>query len=130
MDSNKTIIYSSCLLLIVAQADNKLLKEEISVIQEIISDFFQLDIESTKDIVRKSLFEIENAVDIYQFSKYLNSELNYADKLDLVKCIFEVGYIDGELHHLEYHYIKTISDLLNVEKADLINAKKEIKRYI
>ena len=130
MDSNKTIIYSSCLLLIVAQADNKLLKEEISVIQEIISDFFQLDIESTKDIVRKSLFEIENAVDIYQFSKYLNSELNYADKLDLVKCVFEVGYIDGELHHLEYHYIKTISDLLNVEKADLINAKKEIKRYI
>ena len=130
MDSNKTIIYSSCLLLIVAQADNKLLKEEISVIQEIISDFFQLDIESSKNIIEKSLFEIENAVDIYQFSKYLNSELNYADKLDLVKCIFEVGYIDGELHHLEYHYIKTISDLLNVEKADLINAKKEIKRYI
>lgn len=130
MDSNKTIIYSSCLLLIVAQADNKLLKEEISVIQEIISDFFQLDIESSKNIIEKSLFEIENAVDIYQFSKYLNSELNYADKLDLVKCIFEVGYIDGELHHLEYHYIKTISNLLNVEKADLINAKKEIKRYI
>ena len=130
MDSNKTIIYSSCLLLIVAQADNKLLKEEISVIQEIISDFFQLDIESSKNIIEKSLFEIENAVDIYQFSKYLNSELNYADKLDLVKCVFEVGYIDGELHHLEYHYIKTISNLLNVEKADLINAKKEIKRYI
>ena len=130
MDSNKTIIYSSCLLLIVAQADNKLLKEEISVIQEIISDFFQLDIESSKNIIEKSLFEIENAVDIYQFSKYLNSELNYADKLDLVKCIFEVGYIDGELHHLEYHYIKTISNLLNVEKADLINAKKEIKKYI
>jgi len=130
MDSNKTIIYSSCLLLIVAQADNKLLKEEISVIQEIISDFFQLDIESSKNIIEKSLFEIENAVDIYQFSKYLNSELNYTDKLDLVKCVFEVGYIDGELHHLEYHYIKTISNLLNVEKADLINAKKEIKRYI
>ena len=130
MDSNKTIIYSSCLLLIVAQADNKLLKEEISVIQEIISDFFQLDIESSKNIIEKSLFEIENAVDIYQISKYFNSELNYADKLDLVKCVFEVGYIDGELHHLEYHYIKTISNLLNVEKADLINAKKEIKRYI
>ena len=103
MDSNKTIIYSSCLLLIVAQADNKLLKEEISVIQEIISDFFQLDIEISNNIIEKSLFEIENAVDIYQFSKYLNSELNYADKLDLVKCVFEVGYIDGELHHLEYH---------------------------
>ena len=130
MDSNKTIIYSSCLLLIVAQADNKMVKEEISVIQEIISDFFQLDIERSNNIIEKSLFEIENAIDIYQFSKYLNSELNYADKLDLVKCVFEVGYIDGELHHLEYHYIKTISDLLSVEKADLINAKKEIKRYI
>ena len=130
MDSNKTIIYSSCLMLTIAQADDKLLKEEINIIQEIISDFFQLDIQNSKDIIKEALFEIENAVDIYQFSKYLNSELSYTDKTDFIKCIFEIGYIDGELHHLEYHYIKTIATLLNVEKSDLINAKKEIKRYL
>ncbi len=130
MDSNKTIIYSSCLMLTIAQADDKLLKEEINIIQEIISDFFQLDIQNSKDIIKEALFEIENAVDIYQFSKYLNSELSYTDKTDFIKCIFEIGYIDGELHHLEYHYIKTIANLLNVEKSDLINAKKEIKRYL
>ena len=130
MDSNKTILYSSSLLLIVAKSDEKLLKEEIEIIQEIISDFFQLDLQNSKDIMKKALIELENAVDIYQFSKYLNSELSYEDKLDLVKCVFEVGYIDGELHHLEYHYIKTISNLLNIEKKDLIKTKKEIKKYI
>ena len=130
MDSNKTILYSSSLLLIVAKSDEKLLKEEIEIIQEIISDFFQLDLQNSKDIMKKALIELENAVDIYQFSNYLNSELSYEDKLDLVKCVFEVGYIDGELHHLEYHYIKTISNLLNIEKKDLIKTKKEIKKYI
>ena len=130
MDSNKTIIYSSCLFLIIAKSDNKLLKEEINVIKEIISDFFQIDKQKTTDIIKQSLLEIEKSIDIYQFSKYLNSKLNYTDKLDLIKCVFEIGYVDGELHHLEYHYIKFIANLLNVERVDLINAKKEIKRYI
>ena len=75
-------------------------------------------------------FTIEKSIDIYQFSKYLNLQLNYTDKLDLIKCVFEIGYVDGELHHLEYHYIKSIANLLNVERVDLIKAKKEIKRYI
>ena len=130
MDSNKTIIYSSCLFLIIAKSDNKLLKEEINIIKEIISDFFQIDKQKTTGIIKQSLLEIEKSIDIYQFSKYLNSQLNYSDKLDLIKCVFEIGYVDGELHHLEYHYIKSIANLLNVERVDLINAKKEIKRYI
>ena len=130
MDSNKTILYSSCLFLIIAKSDDRLLKEEINVIKEIISDFFQIDKQKTTNIIKESLLEIEKSIDIYQFSKYLNSQLNYTDKLDLIKCVFEIGYIDGELHHLEYHYIKSISNLLNVEKIDLINAKKEIQGYL
>ena len=130
MDSNKTILYSSCLFLIIAKSDDKLLKEEINIIKEIISDFFQTDRQKTTDIIKQSLIEIEKSIDIYQFSKYLNSQLNYTDKLDLIKCVFEIGYADGKLHHLEYHYIKSIANLLNVERVDLINAKKEIKRYI
>ena len=130
MDLDKTIIYSSCLLLIIAKADDKLLKEEISIIEEIISDFFQIDKQKTKKMIEESLIEIEKSIDIYQFSKYLNETLFYQDKLDLIKCIFEVGYIDGELHHLEYHYIKSISNLLNVEKKDMISVKREMKKYI
>ena len=130
MDLDKTIIYSSCLLLIIAKADDKLLKEEISIIEEIISDFFQIDKQKTKKMIEESLIEIEKSIDIYQFSKYLNETLFYQDKLDLIKCIFEVGYIDGELHHLEYHYIKSISNLLNVEKKDMISVKRELKKYI
>ena len=130
MDSDKTILYSSSLLLIIAKADDELLKKEISIIEEIISDFFQIDKQKTKKMIEKSLIEIEKSIDIYQFSKYLNEQLSYEDKLDLIKCIFEVSYIDGESHHLEYHYIKSISILLNVGKKDLISIKKEMKKYI
>ena len=125
MDSNKSILYSSCLLLIIAKADDNLLKEEINIIEEIISDFFQIDKQRIKKIIEESFIEIEKSIDIYQFSKYLNVNLTYQNKLDLIKCIFEVGYIDGALHHLEYHYIKSIANLLNIEKKDLISAKKK-----
>ena len=56
--------------------------------------------------------------------------MDYQDKVDLIRCIFEVGYSDGELHYLENHYIKTISNMLNIERKDLIKAKLDIKKYI
>ena len=76
------------------------------------------------------MLEIEKSIDIYQFSKYLNSKLNYTDKLDLIKCVFEIGYVDGELHHLEYHYIKSIANLLHIEKKDFTTIRNEASKKI
>ena len=130
MDSEKTILYSSCLMLEIAKADNIITNDEINVIEEILVDFFEIDRKQATDIVNQSYKELDKSVDMFQHSDFLNSTLDYQDKLDLIRCIFEVGYSDGELHYLEHHYIKTISNILNIDRQDLIKAKLEIKKYI
>ena len=130
MDSEKTILYSSCLMLEIAKADNIITNDEINIIEEILIDFFEIDTKQAKDIIIQSYKELDKSVDMFQYSNFLNSNLDYQDKLDLIRCIFEVGYSDGELHYLEHHYIKTISNILNINRQDLIKAKLEIKKYI
>ncbi len=127
MYSDKTILYSSCLMLEIANADGYIAKNEINIIKEIIIDFFSISEKKTLSIIELSHQEIDKSIDIFHYSVFLNKKLDYNERLDLVKCIFEVGYSDGKLHYLEYHYIKTIANLLNIERKDLINAKIEIK---
>ena len=129
METNKTTLYSSCLLLYIAKADEKLEKEEISIIKDILIDYFEINDSDALNIIKLSLESLKEATDVFEYANFINDNLEYADKLDLVKCIFEVGYADGKLHYLEMHYIKTISNILNIEKEDVIKANLEIKKY-
>ena len=130
MDSDKIILYSSCLMLEIAKADNIITKDEINIIEEILIDFFEIDHQQASNVINQSYKELNQSVDMFEYSNFLNSTMDYQDKVDLIRCIFEVGYSDGELHYLENHYIKTISNMLNIERKDLIKAKLDIKKYI
>ena len=130
MDSDKTILYTSCLMLEIAKADNKITKDELNIIQEILVDFFNISKERSLEMMNASYKELEKSIDIFKYANFLNSEICYNDKVDLIRCIFEVGYSDGKLHYLEHHYIKRMSDLLNIEKLDVIKAKLETKKNI
>ena len=130
METNKTTLYSSCLMLYIAKADENLDKEEINIIKEILIDFFKINPKNAISIIKLSLQELSQSVDIFKYANFINEKLSYRDKLDLVKCIFEVGYCDGKLHYLELHYIKTIANILNLERQDIIKANLEIKKYL
>ena len=128
MDSEKTILYASCLMLDIAKADGKVTDSELSSLKEILIDFFDITNEHASEIISNSYIELDKSIDIFKYANFLNDKMDYSDKVDLIRCIFEVGYSDGNLHYLELHYIKTISSLLNIEKSDVVKAKLGIKR--
>ena len=114
-------------MLEIAKADNNVKNEELIIIEEILIDYFRISKKYASEIVRASYKELENSIDIFKYANLLNHELDYEDKVDLIRCIFEVGYSDGKLHYLELHYIKIMSSLLNIEKDDVVKAKLEKK---
>jgi len=127
MDSKKIILYASCLMLEIAKTDNNVKNEELIIIEEILIDYFRISKKYASEILRASHKELENSIDIFEYANFLNHELDYEDKVDLIRCIFEVGYSDGKLHYLELHYIKIMSSLLNIENDDVVKAKLEKK---
>ena len=131
MNKQEEIISATCLLFSVANADEILEDKEVESIKEIIIDFFQLedynDIKKTLDAAKE---KFDNSIDIFEFSRVLNDQWNYQDKIDFICCTFEVAYSDGELHYIEENIIKKIATILNVNFQDLIKAKMEIKKYL
>ena len=128
MNSEKIILYASCLMLDIAKADGKITDSELNILKEILIDFFDITDNHAAEIIKNSYIELDESIDIFKYTKFLNDKMDYNDKVDLIRCIFEVGYSDGNLHYLELHYIKTISSLLNIEKSDVVIAKLETKR--
>ena len=120
---NKEIISSACLLFSIAYSDEKLEKNEIDCIKEILIDFFNIDNTEIENIIKISLDKLEHSTDLYEFSKDLNASFTYQDKIDFICCAFEVSNSDNNMHYLEEFFIKKIANTLNVNHNDLIEAK-------
>ena len=118
---------ATCLLLSIGISDEKLDNGEIKIIKEIICDFFSIKSNNYDKIYNECLENLNDSTDIYKFSKVLNKTFSYDDKLDFIRCVFEVAYIDGKLHYLEEFFIKKIATTLNINHKDLINCKLQMK---
>ena len=128
-DSHQTHQYSTCLLLSVAEADETLEQKELDTICEILSDFFSLSANDASILLIESQKILNEAVDLFEFGQHLNATFTHSDKLDFIKCIFEIAFSDGELHYLEHHTIKKIGNILNLSKQEIINSKQEIENF-
>ena len=124
------ILSATALLLSISKADETIDNNEISLIKNIIIDFFEVSTNDSIEIVDISLNVLNQSTDIYEFGRTLNKSFSYSDKVDFICCAFEVAYADNTLHFKEEHFIKKISNILGVEHSDLVNSKSEIKKYV
>ena len=121
---------ATILLLSVANADYNIEKEEIKLIKEIIQDFFSIDTKEAYEIVEQAIIDFKKSTSFFEYAQILNEHFTYQDKIDFIFCIFELAYVDKELHFMEQHLIKKISDILTVEHKDLIKTKLEIQKFL
>ena len=130
IDTYDVKLATTCLLTKVAFADEYLDPKEERIIREILADFFSIETEEINKLFKDSNQLLEKSTDIFSFGQLLNQHFTKEDKIDLIGCIFEVAFADGELHHLENHTIKKIAHNLNIEHKDLITVKMEIKHFL
>ena len=127
---NKEVLSASCLLLSIVKADGIINDNEINVTKDIISDFFNIDIEQTNAIIKLALDRLNKSTDIFEFSREVNDNFTYQDKIDFICSSFEIAVSDGNLDNHEDYIIKKIATMLNVKHTDLIRAKSSIKKYL
>jgi len=123
-------IAATILLLSIANADEKIDKEEIKNIREIIQDFFSIENEETFTIIENAIIELKKNTSLFNYTQIINDNFSYKDKVDFIFCIYEVAYADKELHFMEQYLIRKIAHTLHVEHKDLIEAKIQIKKYL
>ena len=128
-DSHQTKLYSTCLLLSVADADEILDKLELNTVKDILQDFFSITEQDSQYLLEQARGEIKKSTGLFEFGQHLNTHFDHQDKLDFISCIFEVALADGNLHYLEHHTIKKIANIFHINREDILSIKSEIELY-
>ncbi len=119
-------LYTTSLMLMVASADNNISNNEIEIIKKIITDFFKINEEISKEIISKSYNIIDEATDIYQIASFINKSFDKEEKIRLIYSTFKIAYSDKKFHYMERHLINQIANILNLHKKEIIEIKKGI----
>tara|TARA_B100001029_G_scaffold179053_1_gene187241 strand:- start:7693 stop:8145 length:453 start_codon:yes stop_codon:yes gene_type:complete len=115
----------SALLIEVAFADKIFNDSEITSLKESLRDTYNLDEEIINELIADAEGTVDESTSLYEYTRVVNDEFTYADKLELLTRIWKLAFADGNLDKFEDHLIRKISDLVHISHSDFIRIKLE-----
>ena len=126
---NSSLLDNACaaLLVEIAFADKDFDDTEKDSLRETLVKTYGLNEEEIEEIIQDADRSVEESTSLYGYTRIVNDEFNYEDKLDLIRNLWKVAYADGNLDKYEEHLLRKISDLIHVSHSDYINIKLEMR---
>ncbi|MBN2298221.1 MAG: TerB family tellurite resistance protein [Deltaproteobacteria bacterium] len=120
-------VASCALLLEIATIDGEFSDEEKELIVSIVKDEYSLDEEDALALVEDAHKEIEQSIDLWQFTNLINKNYSLEEKIRIIEMIWMVIYADGRLEKHEDYLVHNLAGLLRLDHKHLIDAKIKIK---
>ena len=123
----KLQLASAALMIELCKADQNIDEAETQTLLEILRSRFQLDESALQDLMSLAEQEARDATSLYQFTSLMNEHFDYADKVRLIRNMWEVAYADGRIDRYEEHMIRKVADLLYLSHVDFIGSKHQAR---
>jgi len=124
---NKISIATCALLLEMAHADSEFSDEEKKQILNTLIESFNLAEKDAEDLLALADQERRESLDLWQFTNLINENYSREDKLNIVETLWKVIYIDGKVDQHEDYLIRKLTNLLNLQHEDMIEAKIRVR---
>ena len=125
--SNFLDIACAALLVEIAFADKDFDETEKTSLKQSLIETYAVDESDIEEIIKDAEETVSESTSLYGYTRVVNDEFEYEDKLSLLKNLWKVAYADGNLDKYEEHLIRKISDLIHISHTDYINIKLEIR---
>lgn len=118
---------SAALLIEVMKSDHELDQRETDEFMKLLQE--SLDIPSDELQTMRSLAEEEakQATSLYEFTRLINDEYDYEQKVKLIENMWRIAFSDEELDKYEEHLIRKVSELIYVSHSDFIKVKLKVR---
>tara|TARA_B100000927_G_scaffold273141_1_gene251318 strand:- start:1122 stop:1574 length:453 start_codon:yes stop_codon:yes gene_type:complete len=127
MEESKLNNACAALLVEVAFADKDFDEREKESLKVSLLETYNLAEDSINEIILDAEKSIEESTSLYGYTRIVNDEFEYENKLDLLRNLWKVAFADGYLDKYEEHLLRKISDLIHISHSDYINIKLEIR---
>ena len=127
--SDQELTYAS-LLIEVINSDNKFDDRERDKLLEILSSKLDIHKEELDNFTELAQKKSEDSTSLYEFTREINDQYEYEEKVSLITDLWGIAYSDGKLDKYEDYVIRKIADLIYVSHADFIKSKLKVKNAI
>ena len=117
----------SALLIEVAYADKIFDESEINSLKESLKETYSIDEDIINELISDAKETVDESTSLYEYTRVVNDEFDYSDKLELLSRIWKLAFADGNLDKYEDHLIRKISDLIHISHSDFIKIKLDHK---
>ena len=117
----------SALLIEVAYADKVFDESEINSLKQSLKETYNIDEEIINELISDAKKTVDESTYLYEYTRVVNDEFDYSDKLELLSRIWKLAFADGNLDKYEDHLIRKISDLIHISHSDFIKIKLDHK---
>ena len=127
--SEQELTYAS-LLIEVINSDNKFDDRERGKLLEILSSKLDIQKEELDNFTELAQKKSEDSTSLYEFTREINDQYEYEEKVSLITDLWGIAYSDGKLDKYEDYVIRKIADLIYVSHTDFIKSKLKVKNAI
>ena len=119
-------VATCALLLEMARIDGRFSKDEVEGILKILMERYDLDREDADALVKTADRELEESLDLWQFSKRINQNYTNEEKIEILELLWQIVYIDGKLDQHENYLMHKLEQLLRLSHKQLMDAKLKV----
>lgn len=126
---DRLALATCALLLEMAHTDAEFSAEEQNAIMAILQKQFRISPEDAGTIIELAGAEREESLDLWQFTNLINLHFNHSEKLRVLEILWAVIYADGKVDMHEEYLMRKLSNLLNMDHSDMIQAKQKAREF-
>jgi len=119
-------VAAAALLVHTAAIDGNISPSERARLHEVIKQRFELDDETTDELVAEAIEADEQAIDLYHFTARLNRSLDERGRARLVEMMWQIVFADGAATEFEDNLIWRAADLLHVPREERIALRERV----
>jgi len=117
---------ASALLVEAACMDGHFDDQERKSIITLMKQHFNLNHEESSTLVSEAEKVIENAGDLYAFTRIIKDRYDTEGRIKMIEMLWEVAFADGDSDYFEVNLISRIAGLIFVSDRDRGEAKKRV----
>lgn len=124
---SKTDLSCAALMIEVMNSDHELDEREAEEFVRVLQQSLNVKREDLAELIELAKAEAKQATSLYEFTRLINENYDYAQKLLLIENMWRIAFSDEKLDKYEDHLIRKIAELIYISHSDFIKTKLKIR---
>jgi len=125
-DESDYRLAAAALLVHTASIDGKISDAERAKLHAVIKQSFDLDDETTDELVAEAAGADQEATDLYRFTARLNRSLDEKGRARMVEMMWQIVFADGVVTEFENNLVWRAAELLGISSNERIALRKRV----